>query len=262
MLLFLRSILRESGWRRGRAIAALRAWPRYLAERREFRRRLGPDGGGFAWGRDFPILGEREAASGSIGAYALQDLLVAKWIREDGPMRHVDVGSRIDGFICHLAVFREVEVIDIRPAPGVIPGVVFHQLDVMGACPAEWKGALGSLSCLHTVEHFGLGRYGDALDPQGHEKGVARLKEMVAPGGRMYLSTPIGPQRIEFNAHRIFAVSTVLGWFAEGWEIERLAVIDDEESIHLEPERTAAAVGRNFGCRAGVVMLAARKLGG
>ena len=261
MLAMLKAILRESGWRRGRAMKALCAWPRYLAERREFRRSLGPDGGGFDWGRDFPILGERESASGSVGAYALQDLVVARWIREDGPERHVDVGSRIDGFICHLAVFREVEVIDIRPAPGVIPGVVFHQMDVMGACPPEWSGALVSLSCLHTVEHFGLGRYGDAIDPDGHEKGVKRLKEMVAPGGRMYLSTPIGPQRIEFNAHRIFAASTVLGWFAEGWEIERLAVIDDRETIHLEPARTEVELERSFGCRAGVLMVAARKLG-
>jgi len=105
---------------------------------------------------------------------------------------------------------------------------MFHQLDIMQDLPDAWVATTDSLSCLHTIEHFGMGRYGDAIDPLGHEKGLAQLKRMISPGGTLYPSTPIGPQRIEFNAHRIFAASTLVGWFLEGWDIVKFAVIDDE----------------------------------
>ena len=254
----IRSILRESGLRKGRLLSALRAWPGYMADRRGFLEAQGSTGD-FLWGKEYAILTEKAEPSGGLGAYPLQDLTVARWIREDAPTRHFDVGSRIDGFVCNVATFREIEVIDIRPAPGAIPGVFFHQHDVMGACPPEWEKAIPSLSCLHTIEHFGLGRYGDPIDPRGHEKGLDRLKAMVAPGGRFYLSTPIGKQRIEFNAHRIFAAATVLGWFGEDWEIERFTVIRDDATIWAEPIRDEVSVAENFGCETGVAILAARK---
>jgi len=229
---------------------------RYLRDLREFKARMGDE---FRWGRQLPILDEWSASSGALGAYFHQDLLVADWIYHNQPQRHVDVGSRIDGFIGHLAVFREVEVLDIRPQPHAIRNIVFHQLDLMAELPDIWVACTDSLSCLHTIEHFGLGRYGDTIDPQGHEKGLAQLKRMVKPGGRLYLSTPIGPQRVEFNAHRIFAVDTLVGWFADGWEIERFAYLDDSEVMHDDPAWRAADVKNNFGCQTGLGIIAARK---
>jgi hypothetical protein len=255
-----RSILRESGFRKSRLLSAIRAWPGYVAERRMFREALGDTADDFSWGNELPILTEKNEASGGLGAYLLQDLTVARWIREDAPTKHFDVGSRIDGFVCNVAAFREIEVIDIRPAPGEIPGVAFHQCDIMGKCPPEWENSMPSLSCLHTIEHFGLGRYGDPIDPLGHEKGIARLKAMVMPGGLLYLSTPIGTQRIEFNAHRIFAATTLFGWFAEGWKIERFAVIDDDTKLHGNVSPTDQGIAKNFGCECGVGIMAGRKI--
>ena len=117
-----------------------------------------------------------------------------------------------------------------------------------------------SLSCLHTIEHFGLGRYGDSIDPKGHLKGLEQLKRMVKPGGRLYLSTPIGPQRVEFNAHRIFAAQTVVGWFGTGWEIERFAYLDDSENMHDNVDLKTADVANHFGCQIGVGIVAARRV--
>lgn len=253
----IKAILRNAGIRPARVLAACRGWKRYAAEREEFRRRQ--SGGDFVWGRELPMLHEREEAAGALNAYFYQDLAIARWIHEAAPVRHVDVGSRIDGFVGHLAVFRDVEVIDIRPAPGEVAGITFHQLDLMGELPREWEAACESLSCLHTIEHFGLGRYGDPIDPDGHLKGLERLKAMVKPGGILYLSTPVGPQRIEFNAHRIFAAATLAGWFANGWKIERFAVLDDSNRL-LEPSLSdTAALAENYGCHAGVGIVAARK---
>jgi hypothetical protein len=235
---------------------ALAGFGRYVRNRRAFLCAKGDD---FAWGTECPVIGDWADSSGRLGAYFHQDLLVARWIFRAQPERHVDVGSRLDGFISHLAVFREVEVLDLRPQLELVPNVLFHQLDLMHDLPSEWVAATDSLSCLHTIEHFGLGRYGDEIDPAGYRKGLEQLKRMVAPGGILYLSTPMGPQRVEFNAHRVFSAETILGWFGEGWEIEKFAVIDDTDRVAENPERTVDAIRGDFGCRLGVGIVAARK---
>jgi hypothetical protein len=249
-----RAIFRNAGIHPGRLFAAVRGWQRYAGDRREF---LDAEAAN-AWPvtRELPMLMEWNESSGSIGAYFFQDQCVAKWIHEASPTRHVDVGSRVDGFIGSLSVFREVEVLDIRPQPQPVPNVRFHQLDLMAELPSDWVECTDSLSCLHTIEHFGLGRYGDGIDPQGHLKGLAHLKRMVKPGGMLYLSTPIGPQRTEFNAHRVTAGATLCGWFDEGWSIEKCAVIDDEN--RLEQGGGGGLVAEFKGIM-GVGIVAARK---
>jgi hypothetical protein len=249
--------LRIFGINPKRALASMRGLRRYLKNRREFRAGLGND---FQWGQPFPVLDEWDASSGELAAYFQQDLLVARWIHERKPRRHIDVGSRIDGFVGNLAVFREVEVLDIRPQDIEVTNVTFSQLDIMQDLPEQWRACTDSLSCLHSIEHFGLGRYGDTIDPSGHLKGLRQLMAIVEPGGRLYLSTPIGPQRIEFNAHRVFAAATLLGWFKEGWEIERFAVIDDANRVIESPESTPQTIAANFGCQLGVGIVAARKM--
>jgi hypothetical protein len=48
-----------------------------------------------------------------------------------------------------------------------------QELTPYGSTP---DGYCDSLSCLHALEHFGLGRYGDPIDPRGHEKGITRWR--------------------------------------------------------------------------------------
>lgn len=253
----IRALFRNAGIHPGKIRATLLGWPQYLKARAKFRREDGALD--MPWGREQPMLTEWRETSGSLGAYFFQDQLVARWIYQNKPRRHMDVGSRIDGFIGSLSVFREVEVIDIRPAPGVVEGVKFHQLDLMDELPEEWVAATDSLSCLHTIEHFGLGRYCDPIDPHGHLKGLAQLKRMVVPGGLFYLSAPIGPPRIEFNAHRVFAPQTLIDWFKEGWRIEKFAVIDDDNRVHESVDWLGPEIARHCGCRLGVGIVVARR---
>lgn len=135
--------------------------------------------------------------------YFWQDLHVARMIHLANPQKHVDIGSRIDGFVAHMASFREIEVFDIRPITALIPGVIFRQADLMNP-PESLVGHCDSLSCLHALEHFGLGRYGDPIDPHGYAAGLGNMAKILQPGGLFYLSVPIGTERVEFNAHRIF----------------------------------------------------------
>lgn len=135
--------------------------------------------------------------------YFLQDLHVARQIHLANPVKHVDIGSRIDGFVAHVAAFREIEVFDIRPISATIPGVVFRQADMMNSANSLVEYC-DSLSCLHALEHFGLGRYGDPIDPDGGIMGLITMLKILRNGGVFYLSVPIGRERVEFNAHRIF----------------------------------------------------------
>ena len=159
-----------------------------------------------------------EEAGITKGEYFWQDLLVARWIHEARPQRHVDVGSRVDGFVAHVASFREIEVFDVRPITTQIPGVVFRQADLMDsdsvATYTSEGGYCDSLSCLHAIEHFGLGRYGDPINPQGYQLGIKNMASLLTPEGTFYLSTPIGRERVEFNANWVFGPKTIIS-FAE-----------------------------------------------
>ncbi|MBU2623828.1 MAG: DUF268 domain-containing protein [Proteobacteria bacterium] len=141
--------------------------------------------------------------------YFWQDLLVARMIFEAQPEKHVDIGSRVDGFVAHVASFREIEVFDIRPIATGIPGVIFKQADLMNPA-AALTDYCDSLSCLHALEHFGLGRYGDPIDSKGYESGIRNMARFLCPGGTLYLSVPVGFERVEFNAQHVFNPNTIV----------------------------------------------------
>jgi len=167
----------------------------------------------------------RQEGGATNNEYFWQDLLVAQKIFQAGPERHVDVGSRVDGFVAHLATFRDIEVLDVRPITSTIPGVAFRQADMMKGAP-DMESYCDSLSCLHALEHFGLGRYGDPIDPDGHSRGVANLAALLREGGRLYLSVPVGRERVEFNAGRVFDPRTILHEAGRsGLSLEELSVV-------------------------------------
>ena len=137
------------------------------------------------------------------GEYFWQDLYVARKINKANPRRHVDIGSRVDGFVAHVASFRSIEVIDIRPIRVKVPGMIFSQADLM-RLEGSYESCTDSISCLHALEHFGLGRYGDPINPLGHEVALQNMSKMLSEGGIFYLAVPIGRARVEFNGLRVF----------------------------------------------------------
>lgn len=157
--------------------------------------------------------------------YFWQDLLVARQIFEARPETHVDIGSRVDGFVAHVASFREIEVFDVRPISTQVPGARFRRADLMQ--PVEgMAGYCDSLSCLHALEHFGLGRYGDPIDPKGHERGLANMAALLRKDGVFYLSVPIGAERVEFNGQRVFDPRAIIDLArANALELRELKVI-------------------------------------
>jgi SAM-dependent methyltransferase len=146
------------------------------------------------------------------GSYFFQDLWAARKIYERRPAAHVDVGSRIDGFISHLLVFMEVTLVDIRHLNTGINGLNFVQGDASSLDVFE-DDSQDSLSSLHAAEHFGLGRYGDPIDPEACFRFMKSLQRVLKPGGRLYFSVPIGRDGLQFNALRIFSPTTVMETF-------------------------------------------------
>jgi len=214
----------------------------------------------FPFGKLYPCLDDLSADSGSAsGHYFHQDLLVANRVYGNKPERHVDIGSRIDGFVAHVAVFREIEVFDIRPLNTSIPNISFKQADIM-AGDFNIKNYCDSISSLHAVEHFGLGRYGDTLDYNGHLKGLNNIHQMLKQGGKLYLSVPIGKQRIEFNAHRVFAVKYLIELIQDKYRIDSFSYVNDKGDLFKDTKLSPEDVENNYGCNYGCGILELTKL--
>lgn len=173
----------------------------------------------------FPVLTDRYLSAGSIkGHYFLQDLHVAKLIHKEKPSQHVDVGSRLDGFISHLLIFLKVIYVDIRDLPISLENLVYSQGSITKLPFPD--ASLNSLSSLHVLEHIGLGRYGDPIDPEGYKKAISELQRVLAPGGKLYLSVPVGKEKVFFDAHRVFWPETIISLFDEV-QLKEFYLIDD-----------------------------------
>ena len=199
----------------------------------------------------YPCLTDRYSGGGtSSGHYFHQDLLIANRIFLNNPKRHIDIGSRIDGFCAHVASFREIEVIDIRKNDNKIHNITFKCIDLTVENNIA-NNYYDSCSCLHALEHFGLGRYGDTLDALGHIKGFVNITKLISPGGKFYLSVPIGTQRIEFNAHRIFDVQTIIDMVSEDYVLDYFSYVDDKGALHENVDLFPELVLKNFHCEYG-----------
>lgn len=206
-----------------------------------------------------PILTEKFAQSGTAsGHYFHQDLYIAQKVFKAKPQRHIDIGSRIDGFVAHVASFREIEVLDIRPLDSAIANVTFVMADLMNP-QQDLLSSTDSISCLHAIEHFGLGRYNDPIDAYGHLKALKNIANILKPGGSFYFSTPIGTQRIEFNAHRVFSINYLLEHLSPLFFVEDFAYVDDKGDLHTTVNLDSEEAKNNFGCRYGCGIFTLKK---
>ena len=165
----------------------------------------------------------------------------------------------MDGFVAHVAAFRPIEVIDVRHlATTGHQNIIFTKADLMDEKNSP-KEITDSLSCLHAIEHFGLGRYGDPVDPQGHIKGFRNLIAMLKPHGTLYISMPIGLQNeVHFNAHRVFHPRDILSWgkdatsdvasLADHLRLERFDYVDDSGDLHQNVDLMQAPLDVRYGC--------------
>lgn len=133
-----------------------------------------------------------------------------------------------------MASFRKnVYLIDIRPLENVIPGVSFVQADATDLAGIS-DSSIESISALCSIEHFGLGRYGDEVDPDAWKKVISSIKRVLQPNGHVYLSVPIGHQHVEFDAHRIFYASSIVKEFSPLKLLEFSCCYDKDNNIEKD----------------------------
>jgi hypothetical protein len=175
---------------------------------------------------------------------------MANFISQVKPIRHIDIGSRVDGFVAHVASFREIEVLDIRPMEQSIhQNIQFNQMDLMSNQSSS--NITDSLSCLHAIEHFGLGRYGDPINPNGHLIGFNNMVNLVRPKGIFYISFPVNSSETKtyFNAHRVFHFKEILSWQGfENLSLIRFDLVDDRGDLHTDININEVDMKFEYGC--------------
>ena len=177
-----------------------------------------------------PIFFDEDPATQSGGGqYFYQDIWALCALARTRPSEHHDVGSRLDGFVGQVTSICPVIFWDIRPPKVRLPSFEFRPGTVT-ALPMRDR-SVSSLSCLHTAEHIGLGRYGDPLDPEGTTKALRELMRVLASGGQFLFSMPVGRERVCFNAHRIWHPERPIEVLHELRLEEFAAVTDADEFV-------------------------------
>lgn len=79
------------------------------------------------------------------------------------------------------------------------------------------------VSSLCSLEHVGLGRYGDGFDIDGDKKAFSEMTRVLKPGGTLVFSTTItnAIPSIYFNAHRIYNYDMIRQFCSDSFEIEQ-----------------------------------------
>lgn len=157
------------------------------------------------------LLDFNEKAGAYYSEYFSQDLYVANWIYNlKNKNKIIDIGSRIDGFVSNVATFSEIFIADVREINIPFNNITSIKLDFTKEIPHHLLSSFDVVTSLHALEHFGLGRYSDELDPNGVLKGLRNISKLLKNDGNICISIPYGEDIVYFNERRTFKTSTIV----------------------------------------------------
>jgi hypothetical protein len=195
------------------------------------------------WENRYPRLNDNTETTGFDQHYIYHTAWAARMLKKINPVKHVDIGSRLF-FATIVSAFIPVEFYDYRPAKLNLSNLTSGKADLLSLPFPDHS--ITSLSCMHTLEHIGLGRYGDKLDPSGDEKAIKELKRVLAIGGDLLVVVPVGEPKIMFNAHRIYSYDQIKNYFV-GMELKNFSlVLDNGEFVNNADKKIAD--GQKYGC--------------
>ncbi|MGB3400645.1 MAG: DUF268 domain-containing protein [Candidatus Deferrimicrobiaceae bacterium] len=198
------------------------------------------------WRDRLPCLAERMTATPFDPHYIYHPAWAARVLARIRPEYHVDISSTLH-FCSIVSAFIPVRFFDFRPADLRLDNLFTGGADLLSLPFPD--GSIPSLSCMHVLEHVGLGRYGDPLDPVGDRKAAGELKRVLSQGGTLLAVVPVGRPRIQFNAHRIYSFDQASDLFA-GLKLEEFSLITDlprDGGFIPEASRTLADA-QSYGC--------------
>lgn len=191
----------------------------------------------------YPQVHDRTPTTSVDSHYFYSNAWAMRRIASRRPTVHVDVASH-HMLIGMLAGVVPVVFVDYRPLDA--PLTSMHRVAGNALELPFADSSVKSLSCLHAAEHFGLGRYGDPLDPEGTRKACHELTRVLAPAGVLMFAVPVGRHRTCFNAHRVHSASTVIDYFS-GLKLGDFSFVNDDG--RLFEHATLEDSGQNeYGC--------------
>ena len=180
--------------------------------------------------------------------YVYHTAWAARKVEEIGAKQHVDISSSLY-FSAIVSAFKPVLFYDFRPANLNLSNLTSKSANLTKL--HFESNSIESLSCMHTVEHVGLGRYGDTIDPQGDIQAAKELGRVVTGGGSLLFVVPIGKPRIQFNAHRIYSYRMVVDMFPN-FTVKEFSLIPDNALetglIYNATEKEADKQAYGCGC--------------
>lgn len=191
----------------------------------------------------YPCLADRLSRTPFDAHYFYQGAWLSRRLALVRPTHHVDIGSSV-AMISVISASTPTLFLDFRPLVARLGGLLPIAGNITSLPIAD--RSQDSVSCLHVIEHIGLGRYGDPLDPQGSRKAASELARIIKEGGRLYVSLPVGRERVCFNAHRVHAPATVVSLFP-GLTLERFSLVDDQGRFTQDASLQQAAALK-YGC--------------
>jgi SAM-dependent methyltransferase len=155
--------------------------------------------------------------------YTYHTSWAARKLNKIQPDFHVDIGSDLR-FCTLISAFISTTFYDYRPAHIHLSNFKSEHADLVNLHFSD--DSIESLSCMHVVEHVGLGRYGDPIDYEGDLKAINELKRVIKPGGSLLFVVPTGKPKIMFNAHRIYSYNQIIECF-KGFELMEFSLLPD-----------------------------------
>ena len=190
--------------------------PRFLSELNKYRRLEQKLAGKLVPLRFYPCLNDCQQEQSAHDYYFYQDCWAARQVFREQPDWGVDVGSTVL-LVGILSQFVKWISVDIRPIKSELEGLDCKAGSVL-ALPFK-DNEVPCLTTMCVLEHIGLGRYGDPLNPNGTNEAVQEIRRVIAPGGIVIFSVPIGMEElVEFNANRRFRFQQALAFF-RGWQL-------------------------------------------
>jgi len=158
----------------------------------------------------YPILLDKTYNTGVDYHYFYQQLWCFNEIIANKPEQHIDIGSTYS-MSWYIASITKAVFVDIRPINIDINNLFTIKWDIINL-PFK-NNSIESLSCLHVIEHIWLWRYWDKLDVNWDIKWISELKRVLQKWWKLYFSTPIWKEKIQFNAHKIYHINTIIKYF-------------------------------------------------
>jgi SAM-dependent methyltransferase len=197
------------------------------------------------WHDRFPCLTDKTATTEFSRHYVYHTGWAARILASTRPECHVDISSSLY-FASIASAFVKMEHYDYRP-----PNLCLDNLEVRAGDLLKLPFAdetIVSLSCMHVLEHIGLGRYGDPLNSIGDVLAAKELSRVLSPSGILLFVTPVGKPRTCFNAHRIYSYDQVCRLFPD-LEVEEFRLLpDDPAGGGLAAASSGVVAQQDYGC--------------